>query len=299
MIRDFNDLVERARGLSRTSVAVAQAEDMEVLKALKMATDLGMVETVLVGNKDAIGPMAEEIGLSHYRIVDAKGDEEAARLAVKEVKEDRARVLMKGLVNTSIFMRALLKREEGLRTGRLLSLLAVYDLKDYHKLIYCSDSGVNVSPNLDQKKEILNNMVAAMKSMGMENPKIAALSANEMVNDSIESTVHAKALVDGVRSGELESCIIEGPVSFDIAFSKEAASHKGVTSEISGDLDGIIFSNMEVGNVLGKSWLHFNKAQWAGIVLGARNPIILGSRSDTPEIKLNSIALACLTGKNN
>lgn len=295
MIKDFDDLIERVKKVKKSTVCVAEANDKTVLESVKMATDLGIIDSILVGNEEEIESLAKEIGLKDYKIVHGDTPEDSAAEAVKQVSSGKAEILMKGLVNTSIYMRAILNRDYGLRTGRLLSLLAVYDLPDYHKLMYCSDSGVNVAPNLEQKKEILANMVGAMKNVGIEEPKVAALTANEMVDESIQSTVDADKLVKAVENGELPSCIIEGPISFDIAFDKEAAEHKGIDSKISGDLDGILFSNMEMGNVLGKSWLHFNDAQWAGIILGASHPVILGSRSDTAEIKLNSIALACLT----
>lgn len=294
MLRDFKDLIEEVKTIDKSRVSVAAANDKSVLEAVKMATDLGFIESVLVGNEEEIRKIAEEIGLTDYEIINTNSDEEAALEAVKQVSSGKADLLMKGLVNTSVYMRAVLNREHGLRTGNLLSLLAVYDLPDYHKLIYASDSGVNVAPDLQGKKSILTNMVNAMKEIGIENPKIAALTANERVDESIPATVEAEALVKMVEDGEIPSCTIEGPISFDIAFDKEAAEQKGVESEVSGDLDGIIFSNMETGNVLGKSWLHFNKAQWAGVILGGSHPVILGSRSDTPEIKLNSIALGCL-----
>lgn len=295
MIHNFNDLIEEVKSLQKSTVCVACAEDEEVLKAVKNATDIGFINSILVGDGKKIEEIAEKLKLTNYTIVDKANTEEAALEAVKIVKSGKASVLMKGLVNTSIYMRAILNKEYGLRTGRLLSLLAVYEIPQYHKLLYCSDSGVNVSPNIDQKKDILTNAILALKSMGLNMPKVACLTANETVDPKISSTVDAAALVEMVQTGEIPECIIEGPIAFDVAFDAKAAAHKGIDSKISGDVDVLIFPNMETGNALGKSWLHFNKAKWAGIILGASNPIILGSRSDTAEIKLNSIALACLT----
>lgn len=204
---------------------------------------------------------------------------------------------MKGLVNTSVYLRAILNRENGLRSGRLLSLLAVYELPQYHKLLYCTDSGINVAPDLKQKKDIMTNALLSMKSIGIENPKTAILTANEMLDPKVQSTVDADALVKMVNNNEIPSCIAEGPIAFDVAFDEHAAKHKGIDSKIAGDVDLLVFPNIETGNVLGKSWLRFNNAKWAGIVLGATNPVILGSRSDTAEIKVNSIALACLASQ--
>lgn len=294
MIKDFNDLIEKAKSIEKSTVCIAGAEDRELLKAIKLGTDIGFIKSILVGNMEEIKGIVKEIGLKDYEIINAEGAEEAALVAVKIVKSGRAKILMKGLINTSIYMRAILNREFGLRTKRLLSLMAVYDIPSYHKLLYCTDSGVNVSPSLEQKKDILTNTLMAIGEMGLKMPKVAALTANEIVDPKIQATVDAGELVEMVKKGKIPQCIIEGPIAFDVAFSKSSAEHKGINSKIAGDVDVLMFSNMETGNVLGKSWLHFNNAKWAGIILGGTNPIILGSRSDTAEIKINSIALACL-----
>lgn len=294
MMRNFVELIEAAKSAPRSVISVAGAEDRAVLEAVKLAEDLGFVRSILVGRRAGIERLAKEIGLKSYEIVEAESPEAAVEAAVQVVREGRAGILMKGFVNTSVYMRGILSRDRGLRTGRLLSLLAVYEVPGYHKLIYASDSGVNVSPDLAQKKDILMNSVLALKTIGIPEPKVAALTANEMVDPKVGATVDAAALVEAVRSGELPSCVIEGPIAFDVAFDAEAARHKGVESRIAGDVDLLIFPNIETGNVLGKSWLHFNKAKWAGIILGASHPVVLGSRSDTAEIKLNSIALAHL-----
>ncbi|WP_313755721.1 bifunctional enoyl-CoA hydratase/phosphate acetyltransferase [Tissierella sp.] len=294
MIKNFNNLIQKVKEVEKSTVCVAAADDEEVLKAVKIATDIGFIDSILVGDKEKIEAIIKNIGLRDYKIVHKESSEEAALEAVKIVKSGKANVLMKGLVNTSVYMRAVLNRENGLRTGRLLSLLAVYELPGYHKLLYCTDSGVNVSPTLEQKKDILTNALLALQGIGMDMPKVACLAANEMVDPKISSTVDAKALVEMVENDEIPKCIIEGPIAFDVAFDSHAAEHKGINSRISGDVDLLVFPNMETGNALGKSWLHFNKAKWAGIILGASNPVVLGSRSDTAEIKVNSIALACL-----
>lgn len=296
VIKSFDDLIDKVKELDKFMVCVAAAEDEEVLKAIKMARDIGFIDPILVGNKEKIDGIASKIGLTDYEVVDSK-EEDAALDAVKIVRSGRASVLMKGIINTSVYLRAVLNREHGLRTGRLLSLIAAYEIPEYHKLLYCTDSGVNVSPDLEQKKDILTNSLIALKGIGLDMPKVAVLTANEMVDPKITSTVDAKALVDMVAQGEIPKCIIEGPIAFDVAFDPHAAEHKGIDSKISGAVDLLLFPNMETGNVLGKSWLHFNNAKWAGIILGASNPVVLGSRSDTAEIKVNSIALACLASQ--
>lgn len=293
-MKNFLEVIEKVKSVDPYIISVAAAEDMELLKAIKTASDMGFVKPILVGDEAKIREIASDIALEPLKIVAANSPEDAAAKAVKLVKDGEADVLMKGLINTSVYMRAILHRENGLRTDRLITLLAVYELPVYHKLLFCTDSGINVAPNLAQKKDILNNSLIAMKGMGLANPKVAALTANEFVDPKIQSTVDAYGLVKAVEDGETEACIIEGPIAFDVAFSKHNAEHKGIDSKIAGDIDMLVFPNIETGNALGKSWLHFNEAKWAGIVLGASAPVILGSRSDTQEIKINSIALGCL-----
>jgi phosphate butyryltransferase len=295
MLKNFDDLLAKARNCGVSKVSVAQAEDQEVLKAVKLAEDMGLINPILVGDKNKIEESAKAVGLQKYEIVHVENSDDVALEAVKVVRSGEAKILMKGLVNTSVYLRAVLNKEHGLREGRLLSLLAVYELPGYHKLLYCTDSGVNVNPSIEQKKDILINSLLALKSMGLEMPKVAALTSNEIVDPKIPATVDSALLVEMVKSNEIPNCIIEGPIAFDVAFDSSAAKHKGIDSKISGDVDLLMFPNIETGNVLGKSWLHFNNAKWAGIILGASSPVILGSRSDTADVKINSIALACLT----
>lgn len=295
MVKNFDELIKEAQAQPARTVSVAVAQDKAVLEAVKNAADLEFIKPVLVGDAKKIEEITASIGFKGYELLDAADEAEAVEKAVTLVHDKKADVLMKGLVNTAVYMRGVLNKEYGLRKGRLLSLLAVYELPQYHKLIYCSDSGINVAPDLAQKKDIMINVLEAMNNIGFADPKTAILTANEMVDPKVTSTVDAAALVEMVEKGEISKCIAEGPIAFDVAFDKEAAVHKGIDSKIAGDVDLLIFPNIEAGNIMGKSWLRFNGAKWAGIVLGATAPVILGSRSDTPEIKINSIALACLS----
>lgn len=297
MLKNFSDLIEKVRSVPPRTVSVAVAQDEAVLTAVRDAAALGFIKPILVGDEAEIRRIAGKIGFTGFEVVHRADETEAVRAAVELVRAHKADVLMKGLVNTAVYMRGILNREYGLRTGRLLSLLAVYELPQYHKLIYCSDSGVNVAPDLAQKKDILTNALLAMKNLGFERPKVAMLTANEMVDPKVQATVDAAALVEMVNNGQVPSCIAEGPVAFDVAFDAHSAAHKGIDSKIAGDVDLLLFPNIEAGNIMGKSWLQFNGAKWAGIILGAAAPAILGSRSDTPEIKINSIAMACLAAE--
>ncbi|MGE4290627.1 MAG: phosphate acyltransferase [Desulfovibrio sp.] len=297
-LKNFSDVLQAVRTGRKFRLCVAAAEDVELLRAVRMAVEMGFIHPMLTGDQDAVRRCAEEAGLSGFELVACASGPESATKAVSLVREGLADVLMKGAINTSDYMRAILNRDLGLRGGGLLSTLAVYEVPQYHKLIYCSDSGINVAPDLEQKKDILRNALEAMRRLGMENPKVAALTANEVVHPKVQATVDAAALVELVAKGELPQCIIEGPIAFDVAFDRHAAEHKGIDSRISGDVDLLLAPNIETGNALGKSWLTLNKAKWAGLVLGTTHPVVLGSRSDTAEVKINSIALACLLAQS-
>ena len=298
MIKNFKELRERVKSSRPLVVSVAAAADTELLLAVKAAVDDGFIQPVLTGDKEKIEDICRQINLVPTEILGAETETEAVERAVREVHNGNAQVLMKGLVNTSIYMRGILNREWGLRTGRLLSMMAAYEAPGYHKLLFCSDSGINVAPGLEQKKDILKNLLYAVENMGIHTPKVAVLTANEMVDPKVPSTMDAAGLVEAVKTEDgFLPCIIEGPIAFDVAFDPPAAAHKKIDSKITGDVDLVIFPNIEAGNIMGKSWIHLCHSSWAGIVLGASNPVILGSRSDTAEIKMNSIALACLAAQ--
>lgn len=298
-MKNFSELIDKVKSKNPFTIAVAAADDTDVLGAVKMAQDLGFVKPILVGDKEKINTIMDQLEMDGCMVIHNPDSASASAQAVSIVKSGEAQVLVKGMVNTSVYMKAILNRENGLRTGRLISLTAVYEMPCYHKLIFGTDSGINTAPNLEQKVDILNNALLAMAGMGIHNPKVALLAANEMVDPKIPATADAAALVQMAQEGIFPPAIIEGPLSLDIAFDAHAAAHKGITSKVSGDPDLLLFPNIEGGNLLGKSWLQFNQAKWAGIVLGASSPVVLGSRSDTPEIKLNSIALGCLAASQS
>ncbi|MBI9078905.1 MAG: phosphate butyryltransferase [Pseudodesulfovibrio sp.] len=298
MLKDFNELIAKAKSGRQYKVCVAAAQDAELLHAVKLAVDMGFMRPILVGNEKKVRDLAAEVGLTDFELVACEDTDECAAVAVEIVKSGQADVLMKGVISTTTYMRAILNKETGLRSGGLISALAVYELKEYHKLIYCSDSGINTAPVLEQKQAILVNALGAMKRLGMDCPNVAALTASETVHPKIQASVDADMLVKMSGKGELPNCVIEGPIAFDVAFDRHAAEHKGIASKISGEVDLILAPNIETGNALGKSWLTLSKAKWAGVVLGTTHPVVLGSRSDTAEVKINSIALACLLAQS-
>lgn len=295
MLRSFQDVLARARDCGRVTISVAAAQDKDVLQALKLAYDAGLTQPILVGDAAGIKPLLAEVGLpADTRIVDEPDVVKAGLAAVALVHNGEARVLMKGLMNTSDFLKAVLNAGVGLRTGRLLSHLAVFEVPGQPKLIFHTDGGMNIAPSLQEKKDILTNALLALQNLGISQPKVAALTANEQVNAKMPATTDAKALADMAAAGELPPGLVEGPIALDVALSPEAARHKGLSSKVSGQVDLFLMPNIETGNALGKSLLYYAGGQMAGIVLGATNPIVLTSRAETPEGKLYSIALACL-----
>lgn len=297
MYRTFEDAIEKASGLKEKRVIVISvAQEKKILSATKRAVNLGMCEAILVGDKEKMIPIMESIALkeSDVRIIDIKDDIKATYEAVKLVKDGEGDVLVKGIVNSSDFLRSILDKEVGLRTDSLLCTLAILEVPGTKKLQFHSCGGMVIAPDLNQKRQILENCVPALKSMGIEKPKVAILCANEKPNKRMIATLDAVALVEMSEKGELPDAIYEGPIAFDVAVNPEAAKVKGIDSKVTGDVDLYLMPNIETGNVVAKSILYYGKGRMAGLVLGARNPIVMPSRAETIEGKLASIAFAIL-----
>lgn len=296
----FNSYVEmkaKARSLGPVPMVVAQAADEALLHGVRLAMDEGLVTPILTGEATRIKPLLEGACLPEdIPVVDCP-ENEACRFAVRLVRTGRARILMKGQVNTSDFMGAVLNRDGGLRTGRLVSQLAVFEIPGFPGLVYHSDGGINVAPDLEAKRQILLNAVEVMNAMGIERPKVAVLAANEKVSPRMSATVDAAELVRISREEGFPPCLVEGPIAMDVALDPEKARHKGIDSEISGQVDLFLMPNIETGNVLGKALAHYAGGRMAGIVLGASAPIVLASRAESPGGKVNSIVLACLAAQ--
>ena len=296
LLKNFSHVLEKVKGSKAVTISVAAAQDLDVLKAIKMAYDKGIAQAILVGDENKIHPILEEMGLAKEKanIIHEPDLNKAALLAVSLVNKGYAQVVMKGKVNSSDFLKAVLDPSEGLRTGRLLSHLAAFEVPGQEKLIFHTDGGMNIAPNLEQKKEILVNSLLALKTMGLDNPYVAVLTANEQISEKMPATTDAQSLVEMAVRGELPSAIIEGPIALDVAVSQDAARVKGIDSKVSGKVDLFLMPNIETGNALGKSLLYYAGGKMAGIILGAKNPVVMTSRAETAEGKLNSIALACL-----
>ena len=293
-LKVLNTLIDMAKQKPTKRIAVAAAEDEPVLKAVTEARTQGIIEPILVGNSAKIKRIADEIGidLSDIEIIEEPVPAIACRRAVELVRENRAHILMKGLVSTADFLRAVLDKEKGLRTGNLLSHIGFFEVPAYHKVIAITDAAQNIAPTFDEKVGILKNSIDLYHRLGISNPKVAVLAAVETVNPKMETTIHAAMLTQMNQRGQIKGCLIDGPLAFDISVSKEAAEHKGLESEVSGDTDLLLVPNIESGNILYKCFTYFSGATVAAIILGAKVPIVLTSRADTGRSKLLSITLA-------
>lgn len=296
MAKSFKALLDLAKERGPKIVAVAVAQDKEVLSAVKKANEFGIAIPILVGDEDKIKSIAQEINfdLTNIKILDEKDGSMACRIATELVSSGNAHVLMKGLIDTGVIMKQVLDADIGLRTGNVISHVAVFDVSTYHKIFFVTDAAMNIAPNLQQKKEIIENAVVLAKALDIEIPKVAVLAAMEKVSPKMEATQHAKELADMNKRGEIVGCLVEGPLALDNAISKESAILKGIDSEVAGDADILLAPYIEAGNVLYKALSFLANAKSAGLIVGTKAPIVLTSRADNEESKLNSIALAVL-----
>jgi len=296
IMKGFKDIIELAQKKGPKRIAVAAANDEDVLKAVKTAIDENICIPILIGDKSKINEISKNIGLDLHdiQIIHECDNKEASIKAVSLVSSRNADIVMKGLVDTSIILKAILDKEIGLRTENILSHVAVFEINKYHKIIFVTDAAMNIAPNADEKRQILENTLKLTRSLDIINPKVAVICAKEKVNPKMQATLDAKELVDLNVSGKITGCIVGGPFALDNAISKEAAELKGIKDPVAGDADILLMPNIEAGNVLYKSLTYFSDSENAGILLGARAPIVLTSRADSDKAKLNSIALAVL-----
>lgn len=296
MAKSFEELMTLAKKRCPKKVAVAWAGDINVLLSIKMALDEEIIDPILVGDKDIIEKISKEIylDLEKVEIIDRKDKTVATRYATELVSTGKASILMKGLIDTSIIMKQVLDKEIGLRTKKLISHVTVFKIDSYHKMFFLTDGAMNIAPNLEQKKQIIENAVELLKRLNIKNPKVAVLAAKEKISTKMEATVHAGKLAEMNKNGEIKNCIVDGPFALDNAVSKESAKIKGIKSEVAGDADILLAPDIEAGNILYKSLTFLGGAASAGIIVGTKAPIILTSRADDKLAKLNSIVLATL-----
>jgi len=292
---NFEQLIGKIQSRQTTKrLAVVSAEDRHTLEAVLLASKNKIVQPIFIGHKETIARHIKDLGLSpsNILIVHSSNHEEAAHLAVNMIKANEADLIMKGLIETAVLMRAVLSRESGLRAGEILSHLAFLQIPTYHKLIALTDAALNMYPDLEQKRQLVINAVGAMKKMGIEMPKVAILAAVEEVNPKMPETVDAYELKKMNETGKLTECVVEGPISYDLAIDKEASVVKGYTSPVAGDADLLVTPNITSGNLLAKSLVYSAKAKLAGFIIGATAPIVLTSRSSSTEDKYLSLVLA-------
>ena len=293
MFKSFKELSNKMKSGSRTLI-VSAAHDVSTLEAVFAAESELNIKYILVGNREMILSLSSSLGksLNDDAVVDGTDDTDCAHLSVELIRKGMGNALMKGTLDTGTLMKAVLDRESGIRGSGTLSHLAIIETPGYHKLIGVTDGGMIAHPTLLQKADIARNAAAFFQSIGYERPKIAALCALESVNPKIRETVEAAELQEMCRNGEIENCLMEGPLSFDIAVSRESASIKGFSSEISGDTDILLVPDITVGNVMVKALIYWAGAKMAGCILGANVPIVLTSRGASAEEKLLSIMLS-------
>lgn len=288
-------MIDRVKQVEKKKrMAVVVAEDEHTLEAVFKAQEENIVEIVLIGNANKIKTKLEALNqvVAEECIIDAANDQEAAYKAMDFVNQGKIDIIMKGKIQTADLMGAVVDKERGIRSSNVMSHVVLNEVPSYHKLLLTTDGGLIMYPTVDQKIEILKNAVNVLRSFGYDNPKVAVLAAVEQVNPKMTETLDAVRLKELNQTGEIENCIVEGPISYDLAVSKEAALLKGYDSPVTGDVDILLMPNITAGNILGKSLLWTAGAKMAGFVVGAKVPIVLTSRGASAEEKYLSLVLA-------
>ncbi|ATH92321.1 phosphate butyryltransferase [Bacillus glycinifermentans] len=295
----LTQLFQKAAELENKTVAVAHAEDDEVLQAVKLAVDKQFARFLLIGHREKIRHMMKELDIPkrHVDIIHSETPEASAKIAVQSVKSGNADVLMKGHVPTAVLLKAVLNKEYGLRSSHVLSHVAAFEVEGFDRLICVTDAAMNIHPKLEELKQILENAVRVARAVGVQMPKVACLAAVETVNPAMEATLNAAALTQMNHRGQIKDCIVDGPLALDNAISELAARHKNISGIVAGQADILLVPSIETGNVLYKSLIHFAGAKVGAILAGAKAPIALTSRADSAENKLYSIALALCTSE--
>lgn len=293
VITGFEELKERLRDLPPKQAVVAAAHDAHTLEAVFAAQRDGLIVPVLVGRREEILSIAGQLGQepAEEQIVDARDEQECAEKAVALIRAGRGTMLIKGLLQTGTLLKAVVNKETGIRAGKVMSHVAVLDVPNYHKLIFDTDGGMVIAPDLEQKRHILKNAVDFCRFLGYDRPKVAALCAAETVNPNMPETLDAAALKEEALRGDFGPCDVEGPISLDLATDGESARIKGYESPVAGDADILLCPTIAAGNLLGKALYGLAGGEMAGVILGAAVPITINSRGATAQEKYYSILI--------
>ncbi|AFS70029.1 MULTISPECIES: phosphate butyryltransferase [Exiguobacterium] len=295
----FDQMVRQAARLEDSVVAIASADDEEVMDAVSLAIENELARFHLFGDATRIQKMIHDRKLSEsqFVITHTATAQEAAERAAYAVRKGDADVLMKGLVPTATFMKAVLNKETGLRSGNVLSHVALFEVPGRETAIGLTDAAIHIAPTLEDKVHIIENGVTALRAIGYTLPKVAVLAAVEVVNPTMQATIDAALLTQMNRRGQIKDCLVDGPLALDNAVNLEAAKQKGLTGDVAGAADLLVVPQIEVGNVIYKSLMYFAQASVAAILVGAKAPVVLTSRADTAEAKLYSLAFALLNAQ--
>jgi phosphate butyryltransferase len=299
MIRTFDEVIQKVKSQKMKTVAVAVAQDEPVLEAVRDAKANGIANAILVGDKEEIIKIANKIDMNvdEFEIIDEKDMSAAALTSVKLVSSGKADMMMKGLIDTASFLRAVLNKEVGLRTGKQMSHIAVFEVPGYDRLLFITDAAFNMYPELKEKIDIVKNAVQVAHALDIEVPKVAPICAVEVVNPAMPATLDAANLSKMSERGQIKGCIIDGPLALDNALSEEAAHHKKISGPVAGKADILLMANIEAGNAMYKCLTYTTNSNSGGLLAGAAAPVIVTSRADSPETKMNSIALAALVAE--
>lgn len=296
MITTLDGILEAVREHPRQTVAVAAAATHSVIAAIKDAQERDLADAILIGDQPQIEKLAGEAGLSSegLQILHEPDELAAARLACRAVREDRAQILMKGLIQTDDYLRAVLDRDSGLRAETIMSHIFILDTTFRGKLTMVTDGAMNIAPDLAGKAAIIMNAVYLANVLGLDNPKVGVLAATEQVNPKMPASLDAAALHAMSHRNQFPTCRVDGPLGFDNSINKEAAQVKGIPGDIAGDCDILVCPDIEAGNILAKSFAFLAGGRSAGVLVGASAPVVLTSRADSAQAKLYSIAAAVL-----
>jgi phosphate butyryltransferase len=296
MIQNFHELIEQARKLGPARIAVVEAHDPDVLESLGQAEALGLAEAILVGNPAKIEVAANKVGYKFRpeALLSTPGEEASIQQSTDLVRQGKADLLMKGKVTTAHLIRGVLDKEHGLRTGKLLSQVIVFQVPGIRRLMVMTDAAINIAPTLEQKADICRNAIEVAHALGISEPKVVLLTALEFVNAAMPATVDAAALVQMNRRGQIAGAYLEGPLALDAPLSRFAAERKSIQSPVVEATDVFIAPSIEAANILYRAITYFAGGQSGGIIIGARVPLVLLSRAEPPETKIHSICLALL-----